>query len=272
MRQVKAIMCDVDGTLLTDEHVVSPLTVEAIKKVREKGILFGLATGRDVKSVKALLKEWGLDGLIDSIVGTGGAEISDFVLGVEKESYPLEGELIHEIISHYQDMDVNFAVPYDGILYVPKDDGLIQMLSRDDQIPYQVVDFDKFLTEPRPKVMIVCQPSLMEAVIERSQTFQNGKYKSAALKTASILFEYMDPRVNKTRGLNQIAELHGFSMEELCTIGDADNDYDMTLHAGLGVVMGNGSEKTKSVADYITDDNNHDGIWKFINQHILGEE
>ena len=50
---------------------------------------------------------------------------------------------------------------------------------------------------------------------------------------------------------------------------NADNDYDMTLHAGVGVVMANGSDKTKSVADYITDDNDHDGIGKFIEKHIL---
>ncbi len=38
----------------------------------------------------------------------------------------------------------------------------------------------------------------------------------------------------------------------------------MTLHAGVGVVMANGSEKTKSVADYITKDNDHDGIGVFL--------
>ena len=63
--------------------------------------------------------------------------------------------------------------------------------------------------------------------------------------------------------------MHDISMEQLCTFGDADNDYDMTLHAGVGVVMANGSDKTKSVADYITDDNDHDGIGKFIKKHIL---
>ena len=50
--EVKAIMCDVDGTLLTSEQVVSPFTVEMIKQAREQGILFGLSTGRDVSSVK----------------------------------------------------------------------------------------------------------------------------------------------------------------------------------------------------------------------------
>ena len=54
-----------------------------------------------------------------------------------------------------------------------------------------------FLKEPRPKLIIICQPEYMDQVVERSQTFSNQKYKSASLKTASVLYEYMDPRVTK---------------------------------------------------------------------------
>jgi HAD-superfamily hydrolase, subfamily IIB len=270
--KVKAIMCDVDGTLLTSKGVVSPLTIQAIQKAREKGILFGLSTGRDVHSVKTLLKEWGIDGLVDSIVGTGGAEICDFTFHVETQSFPLDGHLIKEIVKHYEDMDVNFAIPYNGIFYTPKDDEHIQHLSTADKVPYKVVNYDEFLSEPRPKLIIICHPGDMDKVIERSQTFQNDQYKSASLITASILYEYQDPRVSKTHGLKQVMDMHGIDMKYLCTFGDADNDYDMTLNAGIGVVMANGSEKTKSVADYITDDHDHDGIGNFINRYILNEE
>lgn len=266
---VKAIMCDVDGTLLNSQGIVSPMTVEMIKKAREKGILFGLSTGRDVHSVKTLLKSWGIDGLVDAIVGTGGAEIYDYTLQVEKSSFPLDGALIQDVIHHFEDMNVNFAIPDQGILYAPKDDEHIQMLSKADKVPYQVVNFDEFLKEPRAKLIIICHPKDMDSVIERSKTFSNEKYKSASLKTASELFEYMDPRVTKTHGLQEVMAMHGIDMKQLCTFGDADNDYDMTLHAGIGVVMANGSEKTKSVADYITDDHDHDGIGKFIEKYIL---
>lgn len=266
---VKAIMCDVDGTLLNSQGIVSPMTVEMIKKAREKGILFGLSTGRDVHSVKTLLKSWGIDGLVDAIVGTGGAEIYDYTLQVEKSSFPLDGALIQDVIRHFEDMNVNFAIPDQGILFAPKDDEHIQMLSKADKVPYQVIDFDEFLKEPRAKLIIICHPEDMDSVIERSKTFSNEKYKSASLKTASELFEYMDPRVTKTHGLQEVMAMHGIDMKQLCTFGDADNDYDMTLHAGIGVVMANGSEKTKSVADYITDDHDHDGIGKFIEKYIL---
>ena len=120
--QIKAIMCDLDGTLLTSEGTVSPRTVKAIEKAREKGLLFGLSTGRDVHGVKTLLAAWGIDGLMDVIVGTGGAEICDYRLGTESSSHPLDGELIKEIVRHFEDMPVNFAVPYLGTLYAPKDD------------------------------------------------------------------------------------------------------------------------------------------------------
>lgn len=266
---IKAIMCDVDGTILTDQNIVSPRTVEAIKKVREKGMLFGLATGRDVLNTKGFLKDWGIEGLVDIIIGTGGGEIYDIPLKVNKSSYPLAPELIHEIVQHYQDMDVNFAIPFEGDLYTPKEDRHIKLLSDVDHVPYKVVDYKIFLDQPMPKIMIVCDPETMDQVVERSKTFHNDRYKSASLITASVLFEYMDPRISKANGLREVMELHGLTMEELCTFGDADNDYDMTLHAGMGVVMANGSEKTKSVADYITDDYNHDGIANFIEQHFL---
>lgn len=266
---VKAIMCDVDGTLLNSQGVVSPRTIQAIKKAKEQGILFGLSTGRDVHSVKTLLGDWGIDGLVDSIVGTGGGEICDLILGVEKQSYPLDGQLIKEIMEHYKDMPVNFAIPDQGVFYTFKDDELIQHLSKVDKVPYLVVKEDEFLNQPRAKLIIVCRVEDMESVVERSHTFSNDKFKCASLKTASDLFEYMDPRISKTYGLKQVMEMHGIDMKELCTFGDADNDYDMTLHAGVGVVMANGSKKTKSVADYITDDHDHDGIGVFIEKYIL---
>lgn len=76
----------------------------------------------------------------------------------------------------------------------------------------------------------------------------------------------------KTAGLIEILKLHHIDLKEIVTFGDADNGYDMILNAGVGVVMANGSDKTKSVADYITDDNDYDGIGNYIEKFILGEQ
>ena len=144
-----------------------------------------------------------------------------------------------ENVKHYEDIDCNLAIPVDGIFYSPKDDEYIQDLSKEDRVPYKVVDYDEYLTSPKAKLIIICKP------------------------------EYMDPRISKTAGLKEILKLHHIDIKDIVTFGDADNDYDMTLNAGIGVVMANGSEKTKSVADYITDDNDHDGIGNYIEKYIL---
>ena len=47
---IKAVLCDIDGTLLTSQHTVSPRTVAAIRALRERGVLFGLCTGRDAQA------------------------------------------------------------------------------------------------------------------------------------------------------------------------------------------------------------------------------
>lgn len=55
----------------------------------------------------------------------------------------------------------------------------------------------------------------------------------------------------------------------IVSFGDAGNDYDMIKDADFGICMGNGTEKCKKVAYMITDDNNHDGIAKAIEQLYL---
>ena len=64
MKNIKVIMCDIDGTLLNSKGIVTSKTIDAIKKVREQGILFGISTGRDVPSVKRLFGKWGIGGLV----------------------------------------------------------------------------------------------------------------------------------------------------------------------------------------------------------------
>ena len=56
-----------------------------------------------------------------------------------KKNFALPGNLIANIMEHYKDMDVNFAIHGDGVLYTPKEDELIKILSKGDQLPYEVL-------------------------------------------------------------------------------------------------------------------------------------
>ena len=46
--EVKAVFFDIDGTLVNDRKSVLKSTKDAIKIVKEQGVLVGVATGRDL--------------------------------------------------------------------------------------------------------------------------------------------------------------------------------------------------------------------------------
>ncbi|MBR3068672.1 MAG: HAD-IIB family hydrolase, partial [Lachnospiraceae bacterium] len=56
----------------------------------------------------------------------------------------------------------------------------------------------------------------------------------------------------KANGIRKMLDHYGISRDEIMAFGDADNDLDMISFAGIGVVMGNGTERMKEIADYVT--------------------
>lgn len=56
--------------------------------------------------------------------------------------------------------------------------------------------------------------------------------------------------------------------EETIAIGDNVNDIQMIKNAGLGIAMDNSADYIKQYADYITTDNNLDGVAEAINKYI----
>ena len=245
---IKAVLCDIDGTLLTSQHTVSPRTVAAVRALRERGVLFGLCTGRDAHATEAMYELWGIEGLVDVLVGCGGAEVIDRAHDINELSYPLPGETIARICKHMADLPATPVCPRDGVFYVPESNACVEHLSRVDCVPYQVVDFAEFLREPQPKVMFTMAPEVMPQVIERASTFADDAVKAAALQTTQRLYEFMDPRVSKTRGLVRVAEINDMELQDICVFGDADNDTCMVADAGVGVAMANGSWLTPAWA------------------------
>ena len=259
---IKAVFVDVDGTLLTSNQTVDPRTIESIRKLRAKGILFGLATGRDATSCEKLIEShWHLNGLVDLIVGTSGAALMDNIKHTYSSSYPLSGELIKSIMDHFKDMPINFCIPDQGILVGPTDDDLLRGLAKADNVPYRVEDYTTYLYQKEhSKLIIICNPEDMDAVINRAATFHNDAFRSQGLKTCAILYEYMDSRVSKTSGIEQIIKPYGLTMDNVMVFGDEDNDIDMLKNAAIGIVMANGSTNAKNAADETTESNDDNGI------------
>ena len=146
MKNIKVIMCDIDGTLLNSKGIVTTKTIDAIKKVREQGILFGISTGRDVPSVKRLFGKWGIGGLVDMVVGSNGGEIYDYKTDYYEENFALPGNLIANIMEHYKDMDLQEYLDredrYSMIFFVDENMALIKSVIQINGWVIQLNDFE----------------------------------------------------------------------------------------------------------------------------------
>lgn len=266
--KIKLVVSDVDGTFTSNSKILLKSTYEALKIIKSKNMLFGLCSGRETLSLHNLTKKWGIEEYVDFLIGFGGAQIFDLRNKTEKYTYLLDGQIIKDIIKHYDDMDLNFAIPWEGTLYFPKMNRHVIPSATFEMMKYEIVDFDIFLNEPKFKVMLFCDETYMDKVIERSKSLVLKNFNGTPIRTGPNLFEYMNDKVSKSSGLQIYLDDNNLTFDNVCAFGDADNDYGMLKDSYIGVAMKNGSEKTKNIANYITDDNDSDGIYNFVKKYF----
>ena len=75
--------------------------------------------------------------------------------------------------------------------------------------------------------------------------------------------------VDKWYAIEFLLKKLNINKEEVITIGDNTNDKMMLEEAGLGVVMKGSTPVVTEIADFITDDNNNEGVAKAIENFVL---
>ena len=74
--------------------------------------------------------------------------------------------------------------------------------------------------------------------------------------------------IHKATGMKRYLEYVGIPREDSIAIGDGPNDLQMMDYAGIGIAMGNAVDALKSMAEYITDDVDHQGIVKAFQKYF----
>lgn len=84
------------------------------------------------------------------------------------------------------------------------------------------------------------------------------------VRSSDILIEIMNKDVSKANGIEVLLHHLNMTPEQAIAFGDNYNDMDMLNFVGLGVAMNNAPKDVKQMANDVTDDNNHDGIYRFL--------
>jgi hypothetical protein len=103
---IKLFASDLDGTILTDEKIVSPKTREALRRFVEAGNHFAICTGRDINSGRKVYESLGLDLPGSFVIAYNGGQIYDVDKGETIYRIRIEQNLVREIFDFARKQDM----------------------------------------------------------------------------------------------------------------------------------------------------------------------
>ena len=250
-KQMKAIICDLDRTLLHTDKSISSYTAEVFKKCHERGMLIMAASARPMRAIIPY------NDIIpfDSICATNGAVISlpsgTLEVGFSTES----GEKIISKLLEFP--DVFLSVETSKGLYSNRD------------IPiWNPIIYEKFPSLPEGIVLYKILASSKEAPLYEciERTLTDDVYHTIADKA---LIQIMSKNATKWNGIRRMLSYFGISPDDCVYFGDDNDDIEPIKNCGLGVAVSNAIPSVINVADKVTDSNDEDGVAGFIEENLI---
>ncbi len=267
---IKLIASDLDGTIINHHNACDPSTVEAVKRVRDMGIKFAICTGRPIDSMTPFLKEWGLYGNVDYIIGSNGGEVLEIETNKHAITYDLSEEVLKDVLALYEPLGVIPSV-YDGqILYVQTPNEFTAKICKRIGVIEKQANIYDLLDRPTIKIMFMVEEDKMKEIEAFYQNHLDERY--VGFKTAVDLFEISNPLLAKDVGVEMVAAMMHINHDEMMAFGDTSNDVAMLKKVKYGIVMANGSEDAKKVAYDKTLSIEENGFAYYLNKHVVDGE
>lgn len=265
----KLIAIDMDGTLLREDKTVSERTKNAIKEAKEKGVQVVIATGRPIDGVTRYLEELDMYDENDCVLTYNGGLVLKTKSREVISKIALTGADLHYLHNLSKELDVNIhAFSEIHGLITPKNSKYTEVEANINGIEININDYSDIEDDHSIiKVMMIDEPEILQKAVDRLPQEVYDKY--TVVRSTPYFLEFLNKSVNKGTGVELLAKHLGIKQEEVMTFGDAGNDIDMIVYAGMGVAMENGFEEVKKAANYITDSNENDGVAKAIEKFVL---
>ena len=251
MPQIKLIATDIDGTLVSNQGIITERSLRAIRAAREKGITVAISTGRFPENAYLLLEDYGLR---LPIIGVNGARCVDENLH-ELSSHEMDPEAVRRVLNVLLTAEADFFIFADhAVCAATRERKHHSELSQGDRVKalgfeyyHGREDVEACIRRPVYKFFVcdnVPLPPLRQVLaripgVDLTQSWYNN-------------IEIMPAGVDKGQGVRDMARVMGISTDEVMTLGDQSNDIPMLKAAGYGVAMGNASEETKAAARFVT--------------------
>ncbi len=262
---IRFMLSDIDGTLLRPDHSLSQANINAVRKLREAGIQFSVASSRPPRAMRQQIKALGID--LPTVAFNGANIINP------------DGTLLkaHRIDPKAARISLELFAGERVSVWVFADDQWLLLDPLGDYVEHerntlgygfvQVEHFEDYLD----RIDKIVAASKDFELLKRLEVQLNPLIAETALAARSQAY-YLDVtarEANKGTALETLAMVLGVELAHTAAIGDAGNDVAMFRRAGLSIAMGQAEIEVKSQANLVTGSNLQDGVATAIERFVL---
>ena len=257
----KAVFLDLDGTLLTDDKMVSEENKKAIKYVQSKGGIACICSGRQKDAVKAYKEISGCD---KYIICSNGTQIYDCEKDEELFSCNLEKDICNTLAQYIIENRLYIRIETSFCRYVNSKDYFVKyeiILDSNEEL-FEIINKNNILqvtigtkTEEDMKKVIEFVENLKRTDIKIENVYPPDEHAAKAW-SANII----NNNASKGNAIYGLCKYLKIDIEDVIAMGDDSNDISMMKTVGLGVAMGNAGDDVKLYAKEITKTNMENGV------------
>ena len=248
---MKAVIVDLDRTLLRTNKTISEYTLEIMRKCHAKGIAIMAATARPERSILTYQKQI----CFDAITTLNGARIilPDKVM---------ENGILHK--SAKRIISKLLAIPY-TLISIETNEGIYANVEMPEWNSTYYAGFPDLPT-PGPLYKILASSHSNMLYHQIGNVLSDDVYYTVA---NSNLVQIMSRKATKWNGIKAMLESLNIPPQDSIYFGDDTDDIEPIQMCGLGVAVSNANEEVRNEADYIAGSNDEDGVACFIEMNIL---
>jgi Cof subfamily protein (haloacid dehalogenase superfamily) len=266
-KNVRLVIADVDGTLVTQNKVLTPRAIDAVNRVRRGGIRFTITSGRPPLGMKMLIDALAL---AEPIAAFNGGVLVHPDLSVLSQSFVTvdnAAKVIEAITRRNLDCwvytDRDWLVRDINAPHVAREQWTVKFA------PMVVADFSSHLGRVA-KIVGVSDDYAAVARCEADVQRECGNHVSAA-RSQPYYLDVTHPDANKGHMVAVLSQALSAPSEQIATIGDMPNDMLMFQKSGLSIAMGNASPEVQRQAQFVTTSNEEEGFANAMEVFVLGE-
>src|SRR5580692_5715319 len=264
--KISLVLADVDGTLVTEDKVLTKRAAAAVQALHGAGIRFAITSGRPPKGMAMLFDALQLETPIAGF--NGGLFVKRDLSIIEQKTLPADvaAKAIELIREHGLDAWVyrgnDWLITKADAPHVAREAWTVKFQ------PSVVTDLGDKLADVAKIVGI----SDDHDKVQRCEADAKAAFgqRATASRSQPYYLDITHKDANKGAVVDYLSRHLEVRAEEIATIGDQPNDVLMFKRSCFSIAMGYASDQVKAEASATTDSYNDEGFAKAMERFILG--